>query len=82
LEQTKDDLFFLGFDTEGAFDVLQLYAEHGKEKFAIIFQLNHIAPNDSLPPNLRKLLCHQKAVLIGKNAEAELLGLFEKFRMK
>ena len=81
IDQSKDDLFFLGFDTEGAYDVLQIYAEHGKEKFAAIFQLNNIAPNDVLPPNLRKLLSHQKAVFIGKNAEAELIDLYEKFHL-
>ena len=79
INTSNHDLLFLGFDTEGDLDVLQIYAKINDYERALIFQLNFIAVQGKLPEGLVQILTHPCVVFIGKLVELEAVALFEKF---
>ena len=81
INTSKQDLFYLGFDTEGDLDVLQIHAKFEEYERSIIFQLNMLHDNGHLPAGLVELLLHPCVVFVGKLVEIEAVSLFEKFNV-
>ena len=81
MEDSPEDLFPMGWDTEGAApDTLQLSHDDGRRITTWVIQLNKVAPDNKLPPILERIISHPKSVFTGKNVEQELLQFFEKYQ--
>ena len=79
INTSKQDLIYLGFDTEGDLDVLQIHAQFDNYERSLIFQLNMIQENGHLPMGLVELLLHPCVAFVGKLVEIEAVALFEKY---
>ena len=81
INTSESDLIYLGFDTEGDLDVLQIHAKFDEYERSLIFQLNMLHDNGRLPAGLVELLLHPCVVFVGKLVEIEAVSLFEKFHI-
>ena len=73
--------FFIGIDTEGKFDVLQLHDDFHDVDNTIVIQMKAVCTDGALHGKLVELFSHKKPVFVGKRAEEELLGFFQKFSL-
>ena len=71
---------FFGFDSEGAnMEVIQFYTRIDGVRFAYVCQVNKFARDNRLPPKMDEFLNLRNIVFVGKNVEAEIVALFQKF---
>ena len=78
---SSGNFLFLGIDTEGADDTLQIYTQHGDREFAILVQISHVAVDNFLPKNLHSLLTHECVVFCGKIVEREMSQFLKRFHV-
>ena len=81
IDDTPEEIFVMGWDTEGPFpDTIQLAHDHGKKTVSWVIQLNKAVSDGKLPPIIDRIIKHPKSVFTGENVEQELLQFFEKFQ--
>ena len=64
----------VGFDTEGSIKVLQLFFDFGDCNYTIVFQLNHLIRNNTVPEEPKRLLTSNYR-LHGKKVNEKLVDI-------